>query len=213
MKEELKRLVDEHPELANKARAIAECYAAMLSCFQNGGKLMLCGNGGSACDCEHIAGELMKGFLLKRPLLDGEREALARAGDDGMLANVLQRAVPVLVLSGLSGLSTAFLNDVEPQAVFAQQAYAYARPGDVLMGISTSGNSKNVIQAMIAAKARGAKIIALTGEGGGKMAGLCDVLVDVPQKETYRVQELHLPVYHALCAALESELYGKDERA
>ena len=177
---------------------------------RRGGKLLACGNGGSCADADHIVGELMKGFLLKRPLLDGEREALARAGDDGMLANVLQRAVPVLVLSGLS---TAFLNDVEPQAVFAQQAYAYARPGDVLMGISTSGNSKNVIQAMIAAKARGAKIIALTGEGGGKMAGLCDVLVDVPQKETYRVQELHLPVYHALCAALESELYGKDERA
>lgn len=213
MKETLQRLIEAFPLLAHKSAAIAECCRVILACFENGGKLLLCGNGGSACDCEHIAGELMKGFLLKRPLLAREKELLAKAGDDGRLAGVLQRAAPVLVLSGLNGLSTAFLNDVDPQAGFAQQAFAYARPGDVLLGISTSGNSQNVMLAMIAAKARGAKVVALTGDGGGRMAALCDVLVDVPQTETYRVQELHLPVYHAICAALESELFGKDERA
>lgn len=203
----------ERPALNSMIDELQAAYALLLTRFQNGGKLLLCGNGGSACDCEHIAGELMKGFLLQRPLTQAEKTSLAIAGDDGRIAARLQRALPVIVLSNLNGMSTAFANDVEGELTYAQQAFAYARPGDVLLGISTSGNAKNVCAAAIAAKARGAGIIGLTGEGGGKLAALCDVCVKAPAAETYRVQELHLPIYHALCIALEETLFGKGEKA
>ena len=208
----LELLLRREPCLEPMRDAIRRAFERMTAAFRSGGKLLLCGNGGSACDCEHIAGELMKGFLLPRPLTAGEKVALASAGDgDGAIAASLQRALPVLVLHGLSGMSTAFLNDVRGELTYAQQAFAYAVPGDVLLGISTSGNAQNVRAAAIAARARGAKVIGLTGAAGGKLAALCDVCLKAPEKETYRVQELHLPIYHALCAALEQAMFAEDE--
>jgi len=191
-------------------------YAAcdlLEACFRAGGKLLLCGNGGSACDCEHIAGELMKSFVLLRRLDAADAEALVACGDDGTLGDGLQNGLPCLVLNGLPGLSSAFANDADPALTFAQQAWVYARPGDVLLGITTSGNSRNVVLAAQAAKARGAKIIGLTGAKLGRLAPLCDVLLNVPDTETYRVQELHLPVYHAICLELEERFFGKEQNA
>ena len=183
----LDAMIYDHPELEPVRQALLSAFHLLADCFAAGGKLLLCGNGGSACDCEHIAGELMKGFLLRRPLSAAETEALALQGAEGtLLAETLQRGLPVLVLSGLTGLSTAFANDVDPALAYAQQAHVYAREGDVLLGISTSGNARNVRLAALAAKARGAKVIALTGQGGGKLAAVCDLLVDVTQTETYR---------------------------
>jgi D-sedoheptulose 7-phosphate isomerase len=205
-------LILRQPCLAPMKDAIRRAFDLMTASFRSGGKLMLCGNGGSACDCEHIAGELMKGFLLRRPLNGDERAALNELGEEGaMLSEKLQRGLPTLVLSGLTGLSTAFLNDVDPDMTYAQQAFAYAKPGDVLLGITTSGNARNVRRAAIAAKARGASVIGLTGQGGGKLAAHVDILLDVSERETYRVQELHLPLYHALCAMLEAEMFGEGE--
>ena len=206
----LQTLLEEHPALRGTTADLQAAYTLLLKSFQDGGKLLLCGNGGSACDCDHIAGELMKGFLDRRPLNAAERDALRQAGDDGILAERLQRAVPVLVLHGLGGMSSAFLNDVDGTLTYAQQAFAYARPSDVLLGISTSGNAQNVCYAAIAAKARGARVLGLTGESGGRLAALCYVCVRAPARETYRVQEWHLPLYHALCIALEQSLFGGD---
>ena len=204
----LQAMVNDHPTLACVCDDLRAACDLLLNSFRAGGKLLLCGNGGSACDCEHIAGELMKGFLLMRPLTATERDALAGAGDDGALAARLQRALPVLVLHGLCGMSTAFLNDVDGEMTYAQQAFVYAKPGDVLLCISTSGNARNVRLAAIAARARGARVIGLTGENGGKLAAHCDLCLRVPAHETYRVQEFHLPVYHALCASVENEMFG-----
>ncbi len=212
--EHLDQLILREPRLAPVKEAIWEAFGRIASCFRGGGKLLLCGNGGSACDCEHIAGELMKGFLLRRPLTGDERAALEALGAVGaLIADKLQRGLPTLVLSGLPGLTTAFANDVNPELSFAQQAYAYARPGDVLLGLSTSGNAGNVIFAAVAAKARGAFVIGLTGAGGGALKRHVDILLDVPERETYRAQELHLPLYHALCAMLEAEMFGEGEDA
>ena len=206
----ISKLVERYPQLTPVRSKIRDAFSMLTDCFQNNGKLLLCGNGGSACDCEHIAGELMKGFMKKRPLLPTERDSLASLGREGEeLAGRLQRALPVLTLTGLPGLSTAFGNDVDPTMVFAQQAFAYAQPEDVLIAISTSGNADNVRLAALAAKGRGAKVIGLTGIGGGKLATCCDLVLDVPETETYRVQELHLPVYHCLCAMLE-ELFFRE---
>jgi len=205
-------LIQRYPQLSDMREAVEHAFAMLAHSYQNGGRLLLCGNGGSACDCEHIAGELMKGYLLRRPLPDAEQAALADLGEEGRaLAGKLQRALPALVLTGMTGLSTAFGNDVDPRMTYAQQAYAYAGPQDVFLGISTSGNAENVRLAALAAKCRGAKIIGLTGAGGGRLAPLCDVLLAVPETETFRVQELHLPVYHCLCAMLEEAFFGEGE--
>ena len=204
----IERLLEEHPNLSTVGDAMQQALQMLTESFQRGGKLLLCGNGGSACDCEHIAGELMKGFLLPRPLNAAETAALAAAGDDGDLAAHLQRALPVLVLHGLSGMSSAFLNDVRGDLTYAQQAFVYARPGDVLLGISTSGNATNVCAAAIAARARGARVIGLTGATGGRLSSYCDVCLCAPGHETYRIQEMHLPMYHALCIAVEATMFG-----
>lgn len=204
-------LFERYPALLAIQEPLNAACNLLEECFQNGGKLLLCGNGGSACDCEHIAGELMKSFVLSRPLNQEMAEVLALEGDDGTLANGLQNGLPCLVLNGLPGLSSAFANDAEPALTFAQQAWVYARPGDVLLGITTSGSSRNVVLAAQAARARGAKVIGLTGAKLGRLAPLCDVLIDVPDTETYRIQELHLPVYHAICLELEERFFGKEQ--
>lgn len=197
-------LVSRYPELAS-CRAQAEAAAELIiDSFRAGGKLMTCGNGGSASDAMHIVGELMKGFVLPRRL-DGE--ARARLNDD-YLADNLQGALPAVSLIGEAALSTAYANDCAPDLAFAQQLMGLGRAGDVLLGISTSGNSRNVLYAAKAARAQGVKVVMLTGEGGGKCAALADVTIAVPAKETFMVQEYHLPVYHALCLAIEEEFFG-----
>ena len=171
--------------------------------YHREGKLLLCGNGGSAADCEHISGELLKGFLLMRKPLPDEIEGLRPE-----IAQGLQRGVQALPLTSLSALSTAFGNDVAPENTFAQAVFALGSRGDVFLGISTSGNAENVCRAAEVARKRGLPSIALTGEGGGRLAPLCDVAIRVPAKETYQIQEYHLPVYHALCAQVEEDLFG-----
>ena len=186
----------------------------LIEIYEAGGKLLICGNGGSAADSGHIVGELMKGFLKKRSIPQEEKETMKAASptlSDDTLSK-LQVGLPAIALPEFSAaLSSAFANDADPALTFAQQAWVYARPGDVLLGITTSGNSRNVVLAAQAARARGAKVIGLTGAKLGRLAPLCDVLLNVPDTETYRIQELHLPVYHAICLELEERFFGKEQ--
>ena len=198
----------------NAIRHCSEIYAAaetLCSAFRAGGKLVVCGNGGSAADAEHIVGELMKGFLKKRPLPAPLREKLKSAfpEDADYLCENLQGALPALSLVNAVALGTAFANDQAADLVFAQQVLGVGRKGDALLAISTSGNSKNVVYAAKTARALGLRVVALTGRSGGKLKDVADVTVAVPDDETYRIQELHLPVYHALCIAAEEEFFEK----
>jgi len=209
----MKGLLADYPNLSACEGQITEAFEILRGAFAQGGKLLLCGNGGSAADCDHIAGELMKGFLLKRPLADPLKERINHyakgcRGIADNLADELQRALPCVCLTGHAALSTAFANDVNPNFAFAQQVTALGREGDALIGISTSGNAANVCCAVIAAKAAGVKTIGLTGKSGGRLAGICDAVVKVPDERTYKIQEYHLPIYHALCAMLEAEFFG-----
>lgn len=206
----LTQLIERYPTLAGIKSEIETAYEQLISCFEAGNRVYLCGNGGSAADCEHMAGELLKCFKIPRPMPDDLRAKLSEYGEDGeVLANNLEGGLPVVSLTGHVAFSTAFQNDNTPALVFAQQVNAYGREGDVLVVFSTSGNSKNCIYATICAKAKGMKVITLTGGTGGKLAPMSDVAIVVPAKETYQVQELHLPVYHCLCAMLEEQVFGK----
>ena len=198
------------PELRGCEARICEAFETLRACFAGGGKLLVCGNGGSAADAEHIVGELMKGFLLKRPLPANRAEALRRvAPEEGeRLAAALQSALPAISLAGHPALSTAFANDVAPDMVFAQQVLGYGRPGDVLWAISCSGMSHNVINAALTARASGMTVLGMTGRGGGRLAAVAGQCISVPETDTFLVQELHQPVYHALCAMLEEEFFG-----
>lgn len=215
MKERTSRLTDgffaRHEAFGAIKTEILGACGLLLDAFRQGGKLLACGNGGSCADADHIVGELMKGFLLRRPLPEAERAAFAErfGGEGAAIAAKLQGGLPAVSLCAPAALMSAFENDVDPALVYAQQAYAYARPGDVFLGLSTSGNAENVRAAAMAAKIRGAKVIALTGEGGGKLAPLADCAVRAPERETYRVQECHLAIYHFLCAYVESELFDE----
>jgi D-sedoheptulose 7-phosphate isomerase len=202
MNPSLSALLQRIPALAPCAPDLELAYAAMHSSLSTGGKLLICGNGGSGADAEHWAGELLKGFKSKRPI---GGELLAKLGPD--LAGQLQGALPVIPLTGFLGLRTAWQNDCNPDYIYAQLTLAFGRPGDTLVGISTSGNSKNVTPALETAKKLGLHTIALTGEGGGKAAQIADIAVRVPSRETYLIQEYHLPIYHALCIALETALF------
>lgn len=201
-------LVGKYPELAGCVSDIERAYAILEACFHRDGKVMLCGNGGSAADCEHIAGELLKGFASRRPL-SGERKArFADLFDDGAaIAEQLQGALPAISLVSQTSILTAIANDISADMVFAQQVYAYGREGDVLIALSTSGNSANVVQAMKVAKASGVAAIGFSGAGGGRMTALADAMIRVPRVKTADVQELHLPIYHALCEALERRFF------
>lgn len=203
-------LLTRYPVLAPLAEALALAERMLLRTARAGCKILVCGNGGSAADAEHIVGELMKGFRLSRPLTPVQRQALSDAfPEEGpALADSLQQAVPAVSLVAGVSLPTAFANDVGAVNVFAQQTLGLGRPGDLLWAISTSGNSPNVLAALRVARAFGLSTLGLTGPGGGRMAGLCDVLLAVPGDSTAAIQELHLPVYHALCAALEQALFG-----
>jgi D-sedoheptulose 7-phosphate isomerase len=203
-------LIERYPKLIVCRDDIMTAYELLETAYSNGRKLLVCGNGGSASDSEHIVGELMKEFKLKRKVYAEQCEAM-KAIDLEMgttLAENLQGALPAITLTAHSSLTTAYMNDSEPLLVFAQQVNGYGKQGDVFMGISTSGNSKNVIYAAITAKARGLKVIGLTGAKESKLMELSDVCIRVPETETYKIQELHLPVYHCLCMMLEEYFFG-----
>ncbi len=210
MKPEYELLINRYPALSPCMPAIEAAHELLSNCYWAGGKLLLCGNGGSCADCEHIAGELMKGFLSKRPLTKEDRMAIQEASPEISEETLsrLQKGLPAIPLTSFSALNTAFSNDVDPDLVFAQSVFALGREGDVLLCLSTSGNSRNTVRAAEIARGLGLSVIAMTGAGGGALASLADACIAVPETETYRVQELHLPVYHALCAALEDEFFG-----
>lgn len=203
-------LIERYPKLKACKDDIYKAYEIMEKSFHNDGKLLVAGNGGSASDSEHIVGELMKSFVLTRKLdkeyVDRLLEIDSELGAD--LAGKLQGALPTIALDGHIALSTAYLNDVDPLLGFAQQVNGYGLRGDIFLGITTSGNSKNVLYANIVAKAKGMKTIALTGKDGGKIKDMADVTIIVPESETYKIQEYHLPVYHCLCLMLENEFFG-----
>ena len=215
----LDELIERYPVLAAVREDIEEAYQLLVSCYENGGKLLIAGNGGSCADGEHIVGELMKGFVKRRAVSEEEEARLKRAGLSlaeaaGLkenlgqeLAGCLQGGLKAIALTGHNGLSTAFLNDVNGEMIYAQQLWGYGEAGDVFLGISTSGNSKNILYAMTAAKAKGLRTIGLTGRDGGMLAKAADVAIIVPEEETYKIQELHLPVYHALCLMLEERFF------
>ncbi|WP_297960387.1 SIS domain-containing protein [uncultured Ruminococcus sp.] len=203
-------LIERYPVLEAAKDDIINAYILMEESYSKGGKLLICGNGGSAADAEHIAGELMKGFKLPRKVIGDFAEKLTAVdGELGkVLADNLQGALPAIALDGHPALTTAYMNDCEPLLCFAQQVNGYGREEDVLLGISTSGNSKNVLYAAVAAKAKGMKVIGLTGAKDSRLSDLADVCIKVPQIETYMIQELHLPVYHCLCLMLEERFFG-----
>jgi D-sedoheptulose 7-phosphate isomerase len=198
----LTNLVDRRPELASCHEEIDRVFAALCGSLRQGGKLLLCGNGGSAADAEHWTGELLKGFCSKRPLSTQDKASLPAD-----LGAKLQGGIPAIPLTGFTALTTAFSNDVDPSLTFAQLVWALGKPGDVLIGISTSGNAANVCAAMGAAQAKGLVRIGLTGQTGGKLLPLTDLCIRVPATETYRIQEFHLPVYHCLSLMLEDEFF------
>ena len=201
-----------YPVLETIKQEIIDSYFVLEESYTKSGKLMIAGNGGSAADSEHIVGELMKGFKLTRKIPIKFAEELV--GIDKELGNVLvdnlQGALPAIALDGHVSLSTAYANDCNPFLCFAQQVYGYGKKGDVFLGISTSGNSKNILYAAIVAKAKGLKVIGLTGEKESKLSALADVCVRVPETDTYMIQELHLPVYHCWCLMLEDKFFGID---
>lgn len=187
-------LTDRCPALSGVAKEMEQTVSAICRMYGAGGKLLLCGNGGSAADCEHISGELLKGFLSKRPHADA-------------VPNALQKGVATIPLPSLSALVSAFANDVDPLLVYAQLVYALGREHDVFMCLSTSGNAQNVVKAAEVAKSMGLVTVALTGGDGGRLADVCDIVICVPERQTHLVQELHLPVYHAICAEVEKRLF------
>lgn len=208
--EHVKRLTERFPELAGCREEIVQAFALLKKSYDAGGMLLVCGNGGSGADSEHIVGELMKEFALKRPLPDKEQQRLRQVSKEhgALLAKHLQGALPAVTLTSNIALSTAYSNDAAPELVFAQQVYGYGRAENVLLGISTSGNSKNVIYALETARSKDMATIGMTGEDGGRMKGLCDVCIRVPSGFTPEIQELHLPVYHCLCRMIEEEYFG-----
>ena len=203
-------LVERYPSLDFVKDDIVAAYLLMEEAYENGGKLLVAGNGGSAADAEHIVGELMKGFKLSRKLEAGFEEQLVAENVElgGVLAENLQGALPAIALDGHPALSTAYMNDCEPLLCFAQQINGYGKPGDVFLGISTSGNSKNMLFAATTAHAKGMKVIGLTGAKDSRLMDMSDVCIKAPQTETYMIQELHLPIYHCLCLMLEDKFFA-----
>lgn len=206
----LDQLLLRYPALAACAADIEAAYRLLEACYQQDGKLLIAGNGGSAADAEHIAGELMKRFKVPRPVPAAFAQKLREADSvrGPALAQNLERGLMAIPLVAHEALSTAYINDVDGLGVFAQQLYGFGRPGDVFLGISTSGNSKNVMSAAVVARALGIKVIGLTGAAGGELAKAADVAIRVPEAETFMIQELHLPVYHCLCLMLEEKFFG-----
>ncbi|MFS2387911.1 SIS domain-containing protein [Bacteroides fragilis] len=203
-------LINRYPNLIVCKDSVIKAYEILEESYSKGGKLLVCGNGGSASDSEHIVGELMKEFKFKRKVYAAQAEIMKTIDLElgTTLAEHLQGALPAITLTAHSSLITAFMNDSEPVLVFAQQVNGYGNPEDVFMGISTSGNSANVLYAAITAKARGLKVIGLTGAKENRLMKFADVCICVPETQTYKIQELHLPVYHCLCLMLEDKFFG-----
>jgi D-sedoheptulose 7-phosphate isomerase len=211
MEEQLNLLIERYPKLAVCKEDIKKAYELLEATYSNGRKLLGCGHGGSASDSEHIVGELMKEFKLKRKVYSDQATALKAIDPElgQVLADNLQGALPAICLTGHSSLTTAFMNDANADLVFAQQVNGYGKSGDVFLGISTSGNSKNMLYAAVNAKAKGLKVIGLTGAKESKLMKYADVCIRVPETETYKIQEYHLPVYHCLCLMLEEKFFGE----
>lgn len=211
MNKHLSVLLERYPVLESATDDINKAYNLISESYKKEGKLLIAGNGGSAADAEHIVGELMKSFVLKRELSSEFADQLIAADKElgSILSQNLQGALPVIALDGHMSLTTAYMNDCEPLLCFAQQVNGYGKAGDVFLGISTSGNSKNVLYAATVARAKGMKVVGLTGEKESKLSAFADVCIKVPQTETYMIQELHLPIYHCLCLMLEDKFFGK----
>ena len=211
MKKHIDFLIKRYPELEVCREDIWQAYIILEECYMRDGKLLIAGNGGSAADAEHIAGELMKRFKIARPVPETFANRLMEVDSvrGEALAKNLERGLMAIPLVAHEALSTAYINDVDGLGVFAQQLYGFGRKGDVFLGISTSGNSKNVMSATVVARALGIKVIGLTGAQGGELAEVADITIKVPQTETYLVQELHLPIYHCLCLMLEERFFGE----
>ena len=208
--DELKEeLFHRYPVLEYCRNSIIEAFDVLMKMYKNGGKLLLAGNGGSAADSDHISGELTKSFLFKRSIpSELENNLIKLFGEDGrVLSEHLDGGLPAIPLTTMNASNTAFANDTDPKTSFAQLVNALGNKNDVFLGITTSGNSENIIKALMVAKAKGLKTIALTGKTGGKCKGLADVCICAPEEETFKIQELHLPIYHALCTMIESELF------
>lgn len=207
---QLDHLLKRYPVLEECRNEIQLADEMMWQTYRADGKILVCGNGGSCADSDHIVGELMKGFLQKRPM-NGEQAARFREvlGEDGEeMIEKLQCGIPTISLPAQSAILSAFANDVNAELVYAQMVFGYAKAGDLLIGLSTSGNSRNVVAAAKVAKVMSANTLALTGMGESKLSQICDCTVRVPESETYKIQELHLPVYHFLCASLENRIFG-----
>ncbi len=206
----LKELLERYPELESCKDAIETAREKMITSFENGNKLLVCGNGGSCADSDHIVGELMKGFLLRREIPQADRDAMKSLfpEDGDHLADNLQGALPAISLTTHSGLISAFANDVDPEMIYAQQVYGYGVKGDIFVGLTTSGNSGNVVKAAMVAKSLGMVVIGLVGAKECKLDKIADVVIHAPETETFKVQELHLPIYHYLCAACEDKFFG-----
>lgn len=204
-------LMKRYPVLETCKEEIIGGYELMEACYKNGGKLLIAGNGGSAADSEHIAGELMKRFKTPRSIPEDLKKKLIEIdsvrGEN--LSKNLERPLMAIPLVAHEALTTAYINDVDGLGVFAQQLYGFGKEGDVFLGITTSGNSQNVMSATVVARALGIKVLGLTGENGGELSQVANVCVKVPETETYMVQELHLPVYHCWCLMLEDKFFGK----
>lgn len=203
-------LVSRYPVLEANKQDIIDGYLVFENCYINGGKLLIAGNGGSAADSEHIAGELMKRFKLPRPISNELASKLKSVDNERgeMLAKNLESPLMAITLVAHEALSTAYINDVDGLTVFAQQLLGFGKEGDVFLGISTSGNSENIMRATVVARALGMKVVGLTGAKGGQLADAADVVVKVPETETYMIQELHLPIYHCWCLMLEDKFFG-----
>jgi D-sedoheptulose 7-phosphate isomerase len=210
MSQILDTLQQRYPDLTDTIPSVQAAYDALAATYHGGGKLLICGNGGSAADSDHIVGELMKGFELRRPIPDALRERLQAENPDvgAYLADKLQGALPAIALTNHHALMSAISNDTAGDMIFAQQVLGYAKPGDAIIGISTSGNSANVLHALRVARALDMRTIGLTGRSGGKMRDICDVTICVPYDRTLEIQERHLAIYHALCIMLEQEFFG-----
>lgn len=209
-KEIFDELFERYPALGGIKDEIKRAYDIICGCYDRGGKLLICGNGGSAADAQHIVGELMKGFLLKRELSEEQKQTFSGTQDGEYIATHLQGALPAVALTAHEGLNTAFANDVAADMIFAQQVWAYASSSpDVLIALSTSGNSANIVNAVKVADAMGIESVGITGSRPSLMSELCTLCIRLPETETFKVQELTLPVYHALCAMAEATYFNR----
>lgn len=204
------QLCESHPVLSTIRESVGTAASAIIGCYQAGGKLLACGNGGSSSDAGHIVGELMKSFELSRPLGNDIRQMLLDISPERgeYMAGKLEKGLPSIALAEHTSLTTAICNDIDPDLVFAQQVISYGKPGDILLALSTSGNSRNITDACIAARALKLTVVGITGRKGGKMNEYCDIIINVPEDMTARIQELHLPVIHAICRIVENHFFG-----